>query len=238
MKVVVDSAAYKDFASFRTAIDEVESAANKERDIILSLSEISDRYAGLGLDVVKDSAKFYIIKSFERHLSVLDSDLLAINTLKSTSGLEKFHTLFDELEAKLELARTVLNNWEAVQVTLNTVSRFFLSGEVRLQLSSELRRYERIETAYKSIIHNAQTHKKLSVMIEIAPDLASSLMDMLQSLRAVIANLQGWLDNKRLVFPRLFFVSDEELLEIVSIAKQPKKLQHYFHRYLVVKLTS
>jgi dynein heavy chain len=228
--MVINTKAYKSYASFRASIDEVEAAANKERDIILSLSEISDRYMGLSLAVVKESTKFHIIKSFDRQLSILESDLLAINTLKNTNGLEKFHTLFDELELKLEMAKLVLTNWEAVQLTMNSVSKFFLSGEVRLQLSGELRKYERIEAAYKSIILSAQTHKKLSIMIDTAPDLASSLMDMLQTLRGVVSNLQGWLDNKRLIFPRLFFVSDEELLDIVSEAKQPKKLQPYFSR--------
>lgn len=194
------------------------------------MSEISNRFVSLELEVVKDSKKGYSIKSFDRHISVLESDLLAINTMKSGGGLEKFHTVFDELEVKLELARSALSNWEAVQITMIGVYKFFLSGEVRLQLSSELRRYERIEAAYKSIILSAQTNKKLSVMLEIAPDLASSLMDMLQSLRSVISNLQGWLDNKRLVFPRLFFVSDEQLLDILSAGKQPKKLNSYFSR--------
>ena len=194
------------------------------------MSEISNRYANLDLEVEKDSNKFFIVKSFERLISVLESDLLVVNNLKGTGGLEKFQSLFEDLEVKLEIAKKVLKNWESVQITIISVCKFFLSGEVRLQLSSELKRYERIEAAYKSIILSAQTHKRLSLMIDVAPDLESSLMDMLHGLRVVTTNLQGWLDNKRLIFPRLFFVSDEELIDIISIAKQPRKLRSYFSR--------
>ena len=228
--LIIRSTTYKDFFQLQSAIQEVEGAANKERDIIISLSEISNRYSNLVVEIFKDASKFSVVRSFERNLSVLESDLLAVNNMQGTMGLEKFQALFKELEDKLEMAKRVLKNWEAVQVTIISVCRFFLSGEVRIQLSGELRRYERIETAFKSIVLSAETHKKLSMMIEVAPDLESSLMDMLHSLRMVTANLQGWLDNKRLIFPRLFFVSDEELIDIVSVAKEPRKLQPYFLR--------
>lgn len=45
---------------------------------------------------------------------------------------------------------------------------------------------------------------------------------------AVFEWFQDYLDTKRLVFPRFYFLSNEELLKIVSKAKQPAALQQSF----------
>ena len=229
-QIILNSIPTSNFEKLATTINEVEIAANKERDVILELTEISNRCSTLEIRIVKDSSKFHIVNSFDRNKSIIEADIVAVSILRSKNGLEKFSGLFQELEAKLETSRITLTNWEAVQNTMLSVCKFFLSGEVRLQLASELRRYHRIEAAYKSIISTAQKHKKLSIMIDLAPDLSNSLMEMLQSLQIVIKNLQGWLDNKRLIFPRLCFVSDEELLDIIA-SNDPNQLQLYFSRY-------
>lgn len=232
IKNVTDVLKDGQFESFMETIRGVEKAANKEKDTITTMSEISSRYANLSIQVDKHgNARFLVAHPFDALFSTIDSDLLAIRTLQTSQGMEKFMSLFRDLESKLEVAQSVLGQWENIQKTVISVYKFFESEEVRLELSGELKRFKLIEAAYRSIISNAQRHQKLAKMIELAPDLPNSLDEMLQGLKSLIVDVQGWLDNKRVAFPRLFFVSDEELLELVSGSKQPQKVKHILQRY-------
>jgi dynein heavy chain len=219
------------FESFMETIRGVEKAANKEKDTITTMSEISYRYANLSIQVDKHGgSRFMIAQPFDSLFSIIDSDLLAIRTMQASQGMEKFMGLFQNLESKLGTAQSVLYQWENIQKTLISVYKFFESEEVRLELSGELKRFRLIEAAYRSIISNAQRYQNLSAMIDLAPDLPNSLEEMLQGLKILIVDVQGWLDNKRVAFPRLFFVSDEELLELVSGSKHPEKVIHILQK--------
>ena len=233
IKAITDVFVTDELPRLSAAVQEVELAANKEKDVITSMSEISFRYSELAVEIEKqDSARFAVVKSFEKLFSIIDSDVLAIRTLQSSPGMEKFMSAFKEIESKLDIVDSVLRQWQAIQHLMVNVHKFFESEEVRFQLSNELRRFKLIEAAYKSIISNAIKCETLSALIELAPDLPVSLGEMLQGLKNVIADVQGWLDNKRLAFPRLFFVSDEELLELVSVAKKPAIVKSHLSKYV------
>jgi dynein heavy chain len=212
-------------------IKDVESSANKEKDTIQTMSEVTARYHDLMIGVVfSETLKLTIAKGFEELYSIIDSDVLVVKSLQALPGLVKFQKSFSELLDKLELARIILSQLQSIQDTILTTHKLFESEEVRVQLSAEVRRFKLIEAAYRSIIANAEKMQSLAAIIEKAPDLPSSLNDMQNGLKVIIQNIQAWLDTKRNNFPRLFFISDEELLDLVSVAKKPTVVAKYISK--------
>jgi dynein heavy chain len=219
------------FPKLVAEIKDVENSANKEKDTIQTMSEVTARYQDLLIEVVfSETLKLTIAKGFDELYSIIDSDVLVVKSLQALPGLSKFQKSFSELLNKLELARMVLNQLQTIQDTILSTHKLFESEEVRVQLSVEVRRFKLIEAAYRSIIANAEKMQSLAAIIEKAPDLPSSLNDMQNGLKIIIQNIQGWLDNKRNNFPRLFFISDEELLDLVSVAKKPNVVARYISK--------
>jgi hypothetical protein len=60
-----------------------------------------------------------------------------------------------------------------------------------------------------------------SRLIEKFPNFSSSVIDIKDGLLKVVEDVHGWLDKKRMTFPRFFFVADDDLLTLVSNSRDP-----------------
>eukprot|EP00842_Homolaphlyctis_polyrhiza_P001439 jgi/Hompol1/2296/HPOL_005931-RA len=214
-------------------IEPIELSASKEHAITNTIKEINERYLNMSIELESNNRfGLTVVKSLSNYISSIESDLLTVGMMISSKGMEKYVTQLKEIESTLQIASGAMREWEQMQPLMINVHGFFESEEVRLQLSIELRRFRVFETGYKVIITSAQKYELFSTLIAMHPDLPTSVSDIRAGLRKVIDDVQGWLDNKRLLFPRLFFVSDDELLELVSIAKEPSTVQHQLPREL------
>ncbi|KAI8928647.1 hypothetical protein BC831DRAFT_548196 [Entophlyctis helioformis] len=229
---IVDTLGHASLQGISSLIEPIELSANKEHAITNVIKEMGERFNTMPVELeANDRFGLTVVKSLANYISTMESDLLTIGMMVSSKGMDKYVPQLKDLEGKLQAAVGAMREWEQMQPLMINVHGFFESEEVRLQLSVELRRFRVFETGYRVIIVNVQKYSLFSTLIAMHPDLPTSVAEIRHGLRKVIDDVQGWLDNKRLVFPRLFFVSDDELLELVSIAKEPSTVQHQLSRY-------
>lgn len=72
---------------------------------------------------------------------------------------------------------------------------------------------------------NAGVNAIEACMYKPAPFLYNKLNTMVDNLDGILRSLEKYLETKRQIFPRFYFISNDDLLEILGNSKKPQLVQ-------------
>lgn len=125
-------------------------------------------------------------------------------------------------QKKLSVADQVTTVWFEVQRTWMHLESIFMSSEdIRKQLPVDAERFDRIDEEFKKMTEDMS--KTPNVVEATNKDGLAIALDILQKELVLCEKaLAEYLETKRLAFPRFYFVSSTDLLDILSNGNQPE----------------
>ncbi|XP_054640454.1 dynein axonemal heavy chain 1 isoform X2 [Dunckerocampus dactyliophorus] len=216
--------------SHMDAITQVAETAGKEYIIEQALEKMKNEWSGILFDLMpyKDTGT-YILKSPDEALQLLDDHIVMTQSMSFSPYKKAFEAEINKWEGKLRTTQDVLEEWLLCQGSWLYLEPIFSSDDINEQLPVEGQRYQQMEEIWKRIMKNAYDNPKI---IEFCP--GPHLLDKLKKcnilLEQVQKGLSEYLEIKRDAFPRFYFLSDDELLEILSQTKDPTAVQPHLRK--------
>jgi len=99
----------------------------------------------------------------------------------------------------------------------------FTSDDIQQSLPQYYKMYKQVDTRWKKNTTDAQTKKKVYNFCSVEK-LNNDLKEDMAILEKVQKNLENYLNMKKTNFARLYFLSDDELLKILSNTKDPRNI--------------
>ncbi len=210
-------------------VSDVIEAAQREIKIEKKLEIIETTWDSMVLDYVahKDTEMFVVSPS-EELLESLESQQME---LQGIVGMGKFVEFFKEqvnqwqstlsnIEETLRLWTLVSRSWASLE------SIFLASADIRAQLPDDTKRFEGIDGTFKELMKVAiETPSPVEACnIEGRVEL---LKNMSHQLEICQKSLNDYLDMKKKIFPRFYFVSNVALLDMLANGTNPPKLMPY-----------
>ncbi|XP_038005283.1 dynein heavy chain 1, axonemal [Motacilla alba alba] len=208
----------------------VAETASKEYAIENALNKIEAEWKSVSFIVVLyKNTNTYILKSTDDISQLLDDHIVLVQSMSFSPFKKPFEERMNLWETKLKMTQDVLEEWLNCQRSWLYLEPIFSSEDIKRQLPVESQRYKTVDKNWRLVMKNANANPEV---ISLCPD--PELLKMLQKcneeLELVQKGLSEYLETKRAAFPRFYFLSDDELLEILSQTKDPTAVQPHLHK--------
>ena len=214
-------------------IGDLSATANKELGIETALNEMDSAWENVEIEMTVHKEIYVKIRDVEDLFAQLEDNQVSISTMKASRFYNSFKDTIDHWEGVLshisevvELALTVQRQWMYLE------SIFMASEDIRKQLPKESKLFDDVNETYKTFTKE-MNHDPNAMRACGKEGLLKTLIECDDNLQIIQKQLDAYLETKRMVFPRFYFLSNDDLLEILGQQKDPKQVQKHMKKCFV-----
>ena len=212
------------------SIERYSDFASKEFSLERTLDQMLVNWQGVSFETTpwRDTGSS-ILKGTEETQMLLDDQIVKTQSMRSSPYIGPFEDRVKLWEKKLSTIQEVLDQWLKMQSGWLYLEPIFGSDDIMQQMPTEGRKFRTVDSTWR------KTMAKLELTSEVLTvgsdeELLGSLQKCNELLDEVNKGLSDYLETKRLAFPRFYFLSNDELLEILSETKDPLRVQPYLKK--------
>ena len=179
----------------------------------------------------KDVKELYIMGDTSEIMTSLDDSLVTINTILGSRYVAGIRDVVDSWRNKLMHFQETLDEWLTCQRNWMYLETIFGSADIVRQLPGPAKLFQAVDKSWRWIMK--QTNEDPNALKAVGSG-EKSRREIFRSHNAnldqIQKDLEDYLETKRMAFPRFYFLSNDELLEILSQAKDPKAVQPHLRK--------
>ncbi|VVC32244.1 Hypothetical protein CINCED_3A002285 [Cinara cedri] len=195
----------------------------KEMSMEKSLKEFTEIWSTMQFEYVSHPrTKVNLLRVREELIEVLEDNQVQLQNMLTSKFVGHFFNEVSDWQKKLNTADRVINLWVEVQRTWVYLEAIFIgSDDIRTQLPEDTRRFEVLDQEFKELLIGIKSNQNV-VKGTSKPGLYNKLMSIQKELLKCEKVLAQYLETKRLIYPRFYFISSADLLDILSNGNNPE----------------
>ena len=206
-------------------VSEIIERAQKEVVVEKVLKKVEETWASFSLiftpfpdsEVLSVSVDELVMEALENDNVILQN----VGSGKHVQSNPKFLEMVTSWQTKLGNVDFVLASWKDVQRKWSALESIFIhSSDIRVQLPEDSKRFDGINADFIDLMSNAPNTTNVVEACN-QEGFQERLDNMLVELELCEKALNEYLETKRMIFPRFYFVSQADLLDMLSKGNNP-----------------
>jgi len=211
-------------------IEDICVSANKEYSLQMAMDKMESEWENMIFDTKEyRTTGTRILQGVDEIQQLLDDQIVKTQAMKGVRYIKPFIVQITRWEETLLSMQDILDNWLKVQATWLYLEPIFSSDDIMRQMPTEGKMFRAVDNTWRHSM--AQTFAEPScVKVARRQGFLESLIEANAKLEQIQKGLNDYLETKRLAFPRFFFLSNDELLEILAETKDPLRVQPHLKK--------
>ncbi|XP_069834127.1 dynein axonemal heavy chain 6 [Dendropsophus ebraccatus] len=212
-------------------IQDISGQASGEASLETILKKVEDSWKTTEFTTIshRDSKDVFILGGTDDIQVLLDDSTINISTIASSRYVGPIKPRVDEWQKNLALFNQTLDEWLTCQRNWLYLESIFSAPDIPRQLPAEAKMFLQVDKSWKEIMRKVNRLPN-ALRAATQPGLLETFQNNNALLDQIQKCLEAYLESKRVVFPRFYFLSNDELLEILAQTRNPQAVQPHLRK--------
>lgn len=208
----------------------ISAGATKERELLKNLQKMQGEWTDICFktSIYKDTG-LHILTALDDIQVVLDDHILKTLTMRGSVFVRPYETEVKNFYEKLTRINSTIDEWGKVQSQWLYLLPIFSSKDIVSQMPEEGTLFKEVNDTVKRYMDVVVRDPRVMETAGAAGVL-EAMIHCIELLEQINDGVVNYLERKRLFFPRFFFLSNDEMLEILSETKDPLRVQPHLKK--------
>lgn len=215
--VTLQSLLDKGLMNYTEQLNDIAAQASSEAALEGLLRKVEDAWQQAELVVLnhRDQKDVFILGGLEEIFTLLEESTININTILSSRHVGPIKSRVEDWLEQLQLFSKTLDEWIQCQQSWLYLESIFSAPDIQRQLPAEAKMFLTVDKSWKDIMRRT-AKTPIAMPACTYPGLYETFVNNNSLLDQVMKCLEAYLESKRVVFPRFYFLSNDELIEILA----------------------
>lgn len=208
-------------------IEEITVKAEKEFSLEKSIEQMKDEWDAIEFECMEyKETGTYVIKGTDDVIALLDDHVVKVQTMLGSPFIKPIIDVAKAWEHSLQYLQAFIDQVLKCQRSWMYLEPIFQSPDIMRQMPTEARRFQAVDGVWRKVLSGVFENPKA---LDVTNDdkVVARFEQANEKLELIQTGLNDYLEVKRMAFARFFFLSNDELLEIVSQTKDPQAVQPF-----------